>query len=135
MAEIALVLLPGLHGNDVQFRPLLAHLPPQIRPIAVNYPPDQPLDYAQLLPLVLAALPEDQPFVLLGESFSGPLAIMAAARARRVCAALSSAPRSCAIRCGCGHPGCASSRMASHSIISRNSRPSQRSFWDMDHPR
>jgi pimeloyl-ACP methyl ester carboxylesterase len=79
MAEIALVLLPGLHGNDVQFRPLLAHLPQHIRPITVNYPLDQTLDYAQLLPLVMAALPPEMPFVLLGESFSGPLAIMAAA--------------------------------------------------------
>jgi pimeloyl-ACP methyl ester carboxylesterase len=38
------------------------------------------LDYAGHLEIVMAALPKDQPFVLLGESFSGPLALMAAAR-------------------------------------------------------
>src|SRR5258706_334101 len=69
MPEIALVLLPGLHGSDVQFRPLLKHLPPRIRPVAVNYPPDELLGYEELLPRVLAALPTDSPFVLLGESF------------------------------------------------------------------
>jgi pimeloyl-ACP methyl ester carboxylesterase len=45
----------------------------------VNYPPDEPLGYEELLPRILAALPTDRPFVLLGESFSGPLAVMAAA--------------------------------------------------------
>ena len=37
------------------------------------------MTYQELLPLVLKELPPDGPFVLLGESFSGPLAIMAAA--------------------------------------------------------
>jgi len=32
MAEIPLVLLPGLDGSGIFFRPLLAHLPPEIRP-------------------------------------------------------------------------------------------------------
>jgi pimeloyl-ACP methyl ester carboxylesterase len=77
--ETALVLLPGLDGTGIQFRPLLPHLPKEIRPIVLSYPPDQPLGYAQLLPRVLSALPKDMPFVLLGESFSGPLSIMAAA--------------------------------------------------------
>jgi pimeloyl-ACP methyl ester carboxylesterase len=45
----------------------------------VAYPPDEPKDYSALLPLVLSALPKDHPFLILGESFSGPLAIMAAA--------------------------------------------------------
>ena len=31
------------------------------------------------MPLVIAALPKSEPFILLGESFAGPLAIMAAA--------------------------------------------------------
>src|ERR1700677_2682366 len=77
--ETALVLLPGLDGTGIQFRPLLPHLPKEIRPIVLSYPPDQALGYADLLPRVLSALPKDVPFVLLGESFSGPLAIMAAA--------------------------------------------------------
>ncbi len=79
MTETALVLMPGLDGTGIQFRPLLPHLPAEIRPIVLTYPPDQALGYAQLLPRVLSALPKDVPFVLVGESFSGPLSIMAAA--------------------------------------------------------
>jgi pimeloyl-[acyl-carrier protein] methyl ester esterase len=74
----ALVLLPGLDGTGIQFRPLLPHLPAEIRPIVLSYPPDKPLGYAELLPRVMSALPTDMPFVLLGESFSGPLSLMAA---------------------------------------------------------
>jgi pimeloyl-ACP methyl ester carboxylesterase len=40
---------------------------------------DQALRYDELLPLVLEHLPTDRPFVVLGESFSGPLAIRIAA--------------------------------------------------------
>lgn len=75
-----LVLLPGLDGTGKLFRPLLAALPPQIRPIVVAFPDHRPLGYPELLPIVRAALPTGTPFVLLGESFSGPLALMAAAQ-------------------------------------------------------
>jgi pimeloyl-[acyl-carrier protein] methyl ester esterase len=73
----ALVLLPGLDGTGLLFQPLVQALSKDIEPIVVSYPDDVPLDYQELLPLVEEALPS-RPFVLLGESFSGPLAIMAA---------------------------------------------------------
>jgi pimeloyl-ACP methyl ester carboxylesterase len=76
---MALALLPGLDGSGVLFRPLLNHLAPELQPIVVAYPPDKVFGYDELLPIVLAALPSPSPFVLLGESFSGPLALMAAA--------------------------------------------------------
>jgi pimeloyl-ACP methyl ester carboxylesterase len=79
MNEAALVLLPGLDGSGVLFRPLLGHLPSTLRPIVLSYPPDQMLGYDELLPIVLAALPTTSPFVLLGESFAGPLALKVAA--------------------------------------------------------
>lgn len=79
MTPTALVLMPGLDGSGIQFRPLLPHLPPEIRPIVLSYPPDERLGYKELLPRVMSALPSDMPFVLLGESFSGPLSLMAAA--------------------------------------------------------
>lgn len=75
----SLVLLPGLDGTGILFKPLIAALPSEISTIVVAYPGDQPLGYSELLPIVLAALPTNRPFVLLGESFSGPLAVMAAA--------------------------------------------------------
>lgn len=81
MKRINLVLLPGMDGTGILFEPLLAVLPSTVHPSVVRYPPDEPLDYAELLPRVLAALPRQGEFVLLGESFSGPLALMAAATA------------------------------------------------------
>lgn len=75
-----LVLLPGLDGSGILFQPLLRHLHDQICPLVIDYPPDRPLGYEQLLPLVSAKLPSDERVVLLGESFSGPLAMMIAAK-------------------------------------------------------
>lgn len=81
MTDLTLVLLPGLDGSGLLFRPLVRHLPSELRPIVVAYPPDQPVGYDELLPLVLRALPTSAPFAILGESFSGPLALMAASHA------------------------------------------------------
>jgi pimeloyl-ACP methyl ester carboxylesterase len=78
MTPTAIVLLPGLDGTGILFGPLLEHLPPHLRPIVVGYPGDERMDYDALLPRVLRALPTDEPFILLGESFSGPLALLAA---------------------------------------------------------
>jgi pimeloyl-ACP methyl ester carboxylesterase len=75
----SLVLLPGLDGTGELFRPLLAELPGWIHPIVVSYPRERKLEYAGLLPLAAGFLPTDGPFVILGESFSGPLAVMLAA--------------------------------------------------------
>ena len=77
-----LVLLPGLDGTGILFEPLLRELGPGIVPLVIDYPRDQDLGYAELVPRVmniLAALPPGEPFVLLGESFGGPLAIRIAA--------------------------------------------------------
>ncbi|MGS5088306.1 alpha/beta fold hydrolase [Hydrogenophaga sp. A37] len=74
-----LVLLPGLDGSGDFFGALCRQLPPQWRTHVVPYPGDQPLSYSELARFVLAALPDDGPFILLGESFSGPVAIQVAA--------------------------------------------------------
>ena len=74
-----LVLLPGLDGTGVLMRPLLAALPPTIAPVVVTYPGDEVLGYDALLARVLSDLLRDGPFVLVGESYGGPLALRAAA--------------------------------------------------------
>jgi pimeloyl-ACP methyl ester carboxylesterase len=74
-----LVLLPGLDGTGLLFDPLLRELPPEWSTQVVSYPPDQRLGYDELSVHVYEQLPREQPFVLLGESFSGPLAIRLAA--------------------------------------------------------
>ncbi len=48
--------------------------------VTVSYPADQVLDYGELEALVRNSLPKETPYVLLGQSFSGPIAIAIAAR-------------------------------------------------------
>jgi len=67
-----------MDGTGLLFRDFVAEL--EAESIIVAYPGDQPLGYAELEQLVWAALPKDEPFILLGESFSGPLAIAIAAK-------------------------------------------------------
>ena len=69
-----------MDGTGDLFEPLVAALGPDIQPIIVRYP-DQALDYASHEAIARAALPVGRPFILLGESFSGPIAISIAASA------------------------------------------------------
>jgi len=78
--SIRLVLLPGMDGTGELFEPLAQAMGRQHDAIdVVRYPGSEPLGYDELERLVRARLPVGQPFVLLGESFSGPLAISIAA--------------------------------------------------------
>lgn len=79
MKDITLVLLPGLDGTGKLFKPLVQHLPSWIKPVVVSYPGDKPYGYEELKKIVAGALPQNEDCVILGESFSGPLAIMCAA--------------------------------------------------------
>ena len=74
-----LILLPGLDGTGKLFVEFLEALDLGSSAQVVSYPPDIPLGYDELEPLVRAALPTRGRFVILGESFSGPLAIRIAA--------------------------------------------------------
>jgi pimeloyl-[acyl-carrier protein] methyl ester esterase len=79
MNKSTLVLLPGMDGTGILFGPLIERLGEGMAPIVVSYPQEEELTYEQLVPIVREALPKKAPYVLLGESFSGPLAIMVAA--------------------------------------------------------
>ena len=74
-----LVLLPGLDGTGVLFRPFVRSLPPRIDPRVIALPAGEPLGYPELVRYVTPLLPQSGPYVLLGESFSGPLALFLAA--------------------------------------------------------
>ncbi len=76
-----LVLLPGLDGTGDFFQPLLESLGDRVRCRVVRYPADGGFDYPACKALARAALPAEGPYVLLGESFSGPSAIALAAEA------------------------------------------------------
>lgn len=76
-----LVLLPGLDGTGQLFLPLLEILPAWIHPHVITYPSERMLDYDQLTAFVMERLPGAGRIVLLGESFSGPVAVKVAATA------------------------------------------------------
>lgn len=74
-----LVLLPGLHGTGDLFAPLLAALPPEVPVQVVPHATRAPLGYADLEQRVRMALPIDEPYVLLAESFAAPIGVSIAA--------------------------------------------------------
>lgn len=76
---ITLVLLPGMDGSGALFADFIRALGDSVVPQVVSYPVDQALDYAGLTEFARARLPVDRSFVLVGESFSGPVAIALAA--------------------------------------------------------
>jgi sigma-B regulation protein RsbQ len=80
MTALHLILLPGMDGTGELFAPLLAEWPPGLPVTVVRYP-DRAAGYADHVAVARAELPRDRPYVLLGESFSGPIAIRLAAQA------------------------------------------------------
>ncbi|MFC4656626.1 MULTISPECIES: alpha/beta fold hydrolase [Rheinheimera] len=73
-----LVILPGLDGSGLLYQRFAAALPQDWQVQCFSYP-DSPLSYAELADWLEPQLP-DQPFLLLGESFGGPLAYELARR-------------------------------------------------------
>ena len=69
------VLLPGLDGTGDLFQPLVDTAPPDVRPLVVKLP--HLGSYADLLDAIRDQLPDGR-FIILGESFSGPLALQIA---------------------------------------------------------
>jgi pimeloyl-ACP methyl ester carboxylesterase len=74
-----LILLPGMDGTGKLFEPLTNQFDSTSDIEVVEYPADQSLSYPDLINLVRSAIPQSEPFVLLAESFSSPLAVMCAA--------------------------------------------------------
>ncbi|MCE4071398.1 alpha/beta fold hydrolase [Pseudomonas nitroreducens] len=74
-----LLLLPGLNGSTRLFTPLLSHLPADLIVECLELPEEGAQDYPSLADALQPKL-GNTPFVLLGESFSGPLARMIAQR-------------------------------------------------------
>lgn len=99
MESLTLVLLPGLDGTGDLFEPLVAAMGPGIKSVVVRYPITGPQSYQELEAFARQSLPADEPFVLLGESFSGPIAISIASEppanllATVLCATFASCPQ------------------------------------------
>ncbi len=67
-----------MDGTGRLFGPLVAALPRVVHAVPVTYPGDHSFGYRELLPLV-GAHSAGRAYVVLGESFSGPLALLHAA--------------------------------------------------------
>ncbi len=74
-----MLLLPGMDGTGNLFSDFLAALPAWIQSQVVRYPTQVYLSFPDLLEMVRNATPESEPFVLLAESFSAPIAVQLAA--------------------------------------------------------
>ena len=76
-----IVLLPGLHGTGALFQDFVASTPPGYEVSTITFPLLEPLSYQDLTDLVCERLLGDRSrLILLGESFSGPLALFVAER-------------------------------------------------------
>jgi len=76
---LKLFLLPGLDGTGELFDSFVSAFSNPSQIVVCRYPADAALGYSELAQIVLTQLPCDEPFVLLGESFSGPIAVAVAA--------------------------------------------------------
>jgi pimeloyl-[acyl-carrier protein] methyl ester esterase len=76
---ITIVLLPGMDGTGDLFAAFVRALSPRFKARVIRYPNEMPLSSDQLVAFVRTQLPIFRPFILLGESFSGPIAIRLAA--------------------------------------------------------
>jgi pimeloyl-[acyl-carrier protein] methyl ester esterase len=81
--ETGIVLLPGMDGTGEFLKPLAEQLSRHRQVLVVDYPTDRVQNYDELVSHVRERLPDDRAIVL-GESFSGPIAIEVAAADPRV---------------------------------------------------
>ena len=71
------VLLPGLDGTGELFEPLIEMLPKSIKVQTISYDLNKKQSYSELIKYVILNLPQEN-FILLAESFSGPIAYQVA---------------------------------------------------------
>jgi len=79
LSSPAIVLLPGLDGSGELFSELVSELPSALTVVIGKYPNKRFLSYKELIPVVKEIVPNDDPFIIVAESFSTPLATMFAA--------------------------------------------------------
>lgn len=93
------IVLPGMDGSGAWLDEFAAAMAPRLPVEILAYPPQRALGYDELVGFVRPHLPRAEPYLLLGESFSGPIAIRLAAQRPPalaglvLCASFASAPR------------------------------------------
>ena len=77
MLELTVLVLPGFNGTDGLVEPFVRAAPANYRVVTVTYPTDRATSYEALRELVRGRISAiDGPFVIVGESYAGPLAVM-----------------------------------------------------------
>ena len=74
------LLLPGLDGTGRLFGPFVLRAPEEASCTVASYPVDRELSYPECADLIAASFLPDEPFVIVAESFSGPVAILTASK-------------------------------------------------------
>lgn len=69
-----IVLLPGLDGTGMLFKPFIESLPSDCEPLILSYPLNKKMSYKALAAFVMEQLPVNEDYILVAESFSGPVA-------------------------------------------------------------
>jgi pimeloyl-ACP methyl ester carboxylesterase len=106
-----LVLLPGMEGTGTLFADFANALPEPCEAIIVVFPTGRFLSYSQLVDLAQSHAPVSEPFVIVAESFSSPIAIQWAAtrphnlRGLVICAGFASSPVRGRLRSMCSYLG------------------------------
>jgi pimeloyl-[acyl-carrier protein] methyl ester esterase len=101
---VTLILLPGMDGTGLLFADFLTALGPHLKTLVVSFPTNSPLDYAELEAVASSFIPRDEPYVLLAESFSGPIGICIASTKPQnlkglvLCCSFARTPRRFALR-------------------------------------
>lgn len=69
-----IVLLPGLDGTGILFKPLIESFHDDTDLLVITYPNNKKMNYDELVKFVSEQLPKKEEYILIGESFSGPIA-------------------------------------------------------------
>jgi len=70
------LLLPGLDGTGILFEPFTAQTPSGSSCEVASYPVDRKMSYAEHAEIITSDFIPDESFVIVAESFSGPVAIL-----------------------------------------------------------
>ncbi len=77
--QVVVVLLPGMDGTGTLFKEFVLRLPAGIDAKIIRYPDNKFLTYEQLAELAISVVPDNEPYVIIAESYSGPVAALLAA--------------------------------------------------------
>jgi len=69
-----------MDGTGDLFEPLINSLNKSLKLVVVRYPLDKPLNYKELVAFAEHSIPKEGSYALLGESFSGPIALSLACK-------------------------------------------------------